>query len=34
MASVYILYSQSADKFYVGSCLNLEERLQQHKNKH
>ena len=33
MAAVYILYSISMDKFYIGSCLNLEERLDEHKNK-
>jgi len=33
MAIVYILHSKTADKFYTGSCLNLEERLLQHKNK-
>ena len=33
MAIVYIIYSKTADKFYTGSCLNLEERLIQHKNK-
>jgi putative endonuclease len=30
MATVYIIYSKSIDKFYVGSCLNLIERLEQH----
>ena len=30
MATVYILYSKSINKFYVGSCLNLTERLEQH----
>ena len=33
MASVYILYSQPLDKFYIGSCLNLSDRLEQHSNK-
>ncbi len=33
MAFVYILYSKSIDKFYTGSCKNLEKRLIQHKNK-
>jgi len=33
MASVYILYSKNADKFYIGSCYNLEERLKQHQDK-
>ena len=30
MATVYIIYSKNIDKFYVGSCLNLVERLEQH----
>ncbi|MFN5983120.1 MAG: GIY-YIG nuclease family protein [Fluviicola sp.] len=30
MATVYIIYSKSIDKFYVGSCLNLIERLELH----
>ena len=30
MASTYILYSQSADRFYTGSCLNFEKRLSEH----
>jgi putative endonuclease len=33
MASVYILYSKSLGKYYVGSCLDLEKRLQEHKDK-
>jgi putative endonuclease len=33
MASAYILYSKSGDKFYVGSCENLISRLEQHANK-
>lgn len=33
MATVYILYSESLDKFYVGSCKYLQERLEQHLNK-
>lgn len=33
MASVYILYSSSADSFYIGSCKDLQERLVQHKEK-
>lgn len=33
MAAVYILFSPKLDKFYTGSCLNLEERLLDHKNK-
>ena len=31
MAVVYVLYSKELDKYYIGSCLNLEERLRQHK---
>lgn len=31
MAHVYILYSLSADKYYVGSCNELEQRLLEHK---
>jgi putative endonuclease len=30
MATVYILYSESIDLFYVGSCLNFTTRLTQH----
>ncbi|HWY11628.1 MAG TPA: GIY-YIG nuclease family protein [Bacteroidia bacterium] len=33
MASVYILFSPKLNKFYIGSCLNLEQRLLEHKNK-
>lgn len=33
MATVYILYSKRMDKYYIGSCLNIEERLQEHRNK-
>ena len=29
---VYILYSMSADKYYVGSTSNVERRLYQHNN--
>ncbi len=32
MAYVYILFSRKLNKYYVGSCLNLSERLEQHKN--
>ena len=31
MATVYILYSQSINSYYVGSCIDLDERLLQHK---
>ncbi len=30
MAEVYILYSSSLDKYYVGSCLNTSKRIEQH----
>ena len=33
MAHVYILYSENLNKYYIGSCLNLQERLQDHKSK-
>jgi putative endonuclease len=33
MAHVYILYSPFIDKYYIGSCNDLEERLGQHRNK-
>ena len=33
MASVYILYSKSIERFYTGSCIDLLDRLEQHKNK-
>ena len=33
MASVYILFSNALDKFYCGSCKDLEYRLDQHFNK-
>ena len=32
MAAVYILQSLSKNRFYIGSCLDLEVRLLQHKN--
>jgi putative endonuclease len=32
MAVVYILYSKSLDKYYVGSCLNLEKRMVEHRS--
>lgn len=34
MSTVYIIYSKSIDRFYIGSCLNFYERLEQHNNKH
>ena len=33
MADVYILYSKELDKYYVGSCINMVERLSEHLNK-
>lgn len=33
MACVYILYSKSLNRHYVGSCVNLEERMQEHHSK-
>jgi putative endonuclease len=33
MANVYILYSKKLDKYYTGSCLNLEIRISEHLNK-
>ena len=31
MATVYILKSASKDKYYIGSCQNLEGRVEQHR---
>jgi len=33
MATVYILFSRTLDTYYIGSCLDLEKRLIQHKDK-
>jgi len=33
MFYTYILYSNSADKFYIGATENLENRLAKHRNK-
>ncbi len=30
MASTYIIYSQSIDTFYIGSCLDFSNRLKEH----
>ena len=30
MVYVYIIYSKKIDKYYIGSCLKIEERLNQH----
>jgi putative endonuclease len=32
MFYTYILYSKIIDKYYVGSCQNVQERLQDHLN--
>ena len=32
MATVYIIYSKSIDKFYIGSCKDFSVRLEQHNN--
>ena len=31
MATVYILYSSIKNKYYIGSCINLSERILEHK---
>jgi len=31
---VYIIYSKSIDKFYIGESVNPEERLKQHNSRH
>jgi len=33
MASVYILYSKNLNRFYIGSCNDLSQRLAQHVNR-
>ena len=33
MATVYILLSEKLDKFYVGSCLEFDSRLEKHVQK-
>eukprot|EP01041_Mallomonas_annulata_P040032 gene40032-63850_t len=33
MANVYILHSKKLDKFYIGSCQDLNQRLEKHRNK-
>jgi putative endonuclease len=33
MAFVYILYSKSLNRYYVGSCLDLDLRLKEHLSK-
>jgi putative endonuclease len=34
MFYVYILFSKTRDKFYIGSSQNLEQRLTKHNEKH
>ncbi len=33
MASVYIMYSETSDKFYIGSTKNIKERIEYHLSK-
>ncbi|TCC91980.1 GIY-YIG nuclease family protein [Pedobacter frigiditerrae] len=33
MASIYILFSETLNKFYIGSCAELTVRLAEHLNK-
>jgi hypothetical protein len=30
MATFYILFSKSIDRYYIGSCLDLEKRISEH----
>ncbi|WP_394707748.1 GIY-YIG nuclease family protein [uncultured Flavobacterium sp.] len=32
MFYTYILYSNTLNKYYIGSCQNIEQRLQDHLN--
>lgn len=32
MAYVYVLQDQISKKYYIGSCVNLEQRLRRHEN--
>lgn len=32
MFYIYIIYSKTLDKYYVGSCQNIEQRLKDHQN--
>ncbi len=34
MAAFYILYSESIDTFYIGSCLDIKTRITQHNSEH
>ena len=31
MATVYILFSKSVNRHYIGSCLDLEKRIEEHR---
>jgi putative endonuclease len=33
MATLYILFSEKLNKYYIGSCKHLKERLEYHNNK-
>jgi putative endonuclease len=33
MAAFYVLFSEKLNRFYIGSCNNLQERIDQHVNK-
>ena len=30
MATFYILFSKSIDRYYIGNCLDLEKRISEH----
>ena len=32
MATTYIIYSESIDKYHIGSCKDFSERINQHNN--
>ncbi len=32
MAYVYVLYSKKLDRYYIGSCLDLKKRLEEHQS--
>ena len=33
MATLYILFSEKLNKYYIGSCKDLQKRLESHNNK-
>ena len=33
MATVYILFSKTIDKYYIGSCIDISERMKEHNSK-